>query len=106
MKVARPVENKRGALGREFAVEVFGHSRRRRETQSRPPFPCIERRQFEWLIPPRAVEIKMQSAIQKKLSGRARLKTGIALFRHAKIFGGLGQVRIDSQRLLILNNRL
>ena len=96
MKVARPVENKRGDLGSESAVEFLDHSRRRRETQLRPPFPCINRRQFEWLIAPRAVEIKMQRAIQKKLSGRARLKTGIAFFRHAKIFGGLGQVRIDS----------
>src|ERR1700681_4069877 len=37
---------------------------------------------------------------------RARLEAGIARFRHPKIFCGLGQRRVDSQRFLVLDNGL
>src|SRR6266513_1063076 len=40
----------------------------------------------------------------RKLFGRTRLEAVIVLFRDPKIFCCLGQRRIDSQRLLVLDN--
>ncbi len=69
MKVARAAEYKRREPQRVFVMKFLDQSRRRREAQSRAPVARIDRWQVQWLISPRVVEIKMQSASQKNYFG-------------------------------------
>jgi len=109
MEITGPVKNEgcqvRAGLAFEFVIKLLDDSRRRAETKLRSPFPRIEDGQMERLVSPRVVQIKMNYARQWSFLG-ARLKPGVALSRDAKTFRSLGQVRVNSERLFVLDDCL
>src|SRR5581483_8913316 len=59
MKITGAVEHERPKLRRDFAIELFDQTRRRRKSQARPPLARIEPRERPRRIRPRSVKIDM-----------------------------------------------
>jgi len=62
VKVARAVKQKGREPRLKFAVELVDQARRRGEAKLRPPLARINNGQAKRLIPPRVIQIEMQSA--------------------------------------------
>ena len=62
MKVARAVKQKGREPRLKFAVELVDQARRRGETKLRPPLAPFNNGQAKRLVPPRVIQIEMQSA--------------------------------------------
>jgi hypothetical protein len=106
MKIARAIKNEWAEPIEDLAIKLFNKPRRRGEAQLGAPLAGIDDRQTQRLISPRVIEIEMNCAAQKNLFGNARLKSGVALFRQAKVFRDFFQSWIETQRFFVLQDRL
>src|SRR5437588_12713300 len=99
MIIARTVKRERREARLEFAIKFLDDSRRRRETQSRPPNARIERGQLQRLILPGVVEIEMKRAAQKIISAGA-IRSGCRFVLRAEDFLPLRSASDPSAALL------
>lgn len=77
MKVTGSVKQKGRETRLKFAVELVNQTRRRGETKLRPPLARFNNRQAKRLVPPRVIQVEMQSAADQAnlLRGANRVKT-------------------------------
>ena len=67
VKIARAVQHKWCELPLNLPVKVFHHSCRRREAQTRPPFPGVKRCKGNRFRGPGIVQVEVNSAIGRGL---------------------------------------
>ena len=96
VKVAGSVEQKwRGEIRLLLPIELFDQTRRRGETQPRPPTPRISYRKADRLIRPRVIQIEMKSAANQKLGARwensASLAFAMLKFSSASLYPGFSR---------------
>ena len=77
VKVTGAVKQKRRETRLKFAVELVDQARRRREAKLRPPLTRFNNRQAKRFVPPRVIQVEMQSAADQAnlLRGVERAKT-------------------------------
>ena len=86
MKIARAVEQKWRKAAFEFAIKFLNQTRWRRKSKLWSPFMSIDDRQTQRLIPPRVIEMEVQSAAQKNCwDGRERISFAPAKRRFVRL---------------------
>src|SRR6266480_569001 len=107
VKVSRSVEQKRRREIRlVFLIKLGDQARRRGEAQSRAPSARVSNGQSERFIPPRVIQIQMQSPAGQRSAACRRKKLSIGCLRGMQVFLSFFVTWIKPQCLAKLNHGL